>query len=101
MTESVVETLDVRNMHPRERHPAIFARLDALKPGESLRLINDHNPTPLRYQLAAERTDLFAWEPEVQGPEEWTVRIRRMETEERSASGLSQKAPSDVKEDQK
>ena len=82
MTESIVETFDVRNMVPRERHPAIFARLDALKPGESLRLVNDHNPKPLHYQLLAERPNRFTWQPEVQGPEEWIVRIGRTEAEE-------------------
>jgi uncharacterized protein (DUF2249 family) len=49
MTETTVVTLDVRNMAPRDRHPTIFARLDALKAGESLRLVNDHDPAPLRY----------------------------------------------------
>jgi uncharacterized protein (DUF2249 family) len=64
MTEISVVTLDVRDMAPRDRHPTIFARLDALKPGNSLRLVNDHDPAPLRYQLLAERPDLFTWEPE-------------------------------------
>jgi uncharacterized protein (DUF2249 family) len=82
MAETTVITLDVRNMVPRERHPAIFARLDALKVGDSLRLINDHDPAPLRYQLLAERPDMFAWEPEVQGPEEWIIRIRKVGEEE-------------------
>lgn len=62
-------------MVPRERHPAIFARLDALKPGGILRLVNDHDPAPLRYQLLAERPDMLNWEPEKQGPEEWVIRM--------------------------
>jgi uncharacterized protein (DUF2249 family) len=81
MTETNVVTLDVREMTPRERHPTIFARLDALKAGESLRLVNDHDPAPLRYQLLAERTGLFTREPEKQGPDEWTVRIHKVESE--------------------
>ncbi len=78
MAELVVVTLDVRDMVPRERHPAIFSRLDALQPGDILRLVNDHDPAPLRYQLLAERPDMFTWEPEKQGPEEWIIRIRRI-----------------------
>lgn len=78
MADTVVETLDVRDMIPRERHPLIFARLDTLKVGEALRLVNDHDPKPLRYQLMAERPDMFAWEPEEQGPEQWVIRIRRI-----------------------
>lgn len=77
MTEPITVTLDVREMTPRERHPAIFARLDALQPGETLRLVNDHDPKPLRYQLLAERPDIFTWEPEQEGPEEWVIRIQK------------------------
>ncbi len=79
MADATIVTLDVQNMAPRERHPAIFARLDALKPGDTLRLVNDHDPAPLRYQLLAERPDMFIWEAEKEGPEEWIIRIRRVE----------------------
>ena len=78
MSESVVVTLDVRKMVARERHPTIFSHLDALKPGETLRLVNDHDPTPLRYQLFAERPDMFTWEPEKQGPTEWIINIQKV-----------------------
>lgn len=82
MAESTVETLDVREMVPRQRHPEIFSRLDALKVGDVLRLVNDHDPAPLRYQLLAERPGMFAWEPEQQGPEEWIIRIHKVAEEE-------------------
>ncbi|HCF83683.1 MAG TPA: hypothetical protein DEV72_00575, partial [Ktedonobacter sp.] len=36
----------------------------------ALRLVNDHDPQPLRYQLLAEHPDLFSWESEQEGPEE-------------------------------
>ncbi len=81
MAERTVETLDVRDMVPRERHPAIFARLEALKPGDILRLVNDHDPAPLRYQLLAEYPDMFNWEPEKQGPDEWIIHIQKVEAE--------------------
>ncbi len=78
MAEERVVTLDVRDMIPRERHPKIFALLDELNNGDVLRLINDHDPRPLRYQLLAERPDQFNWEPEQQGPTEWIVRIEKV-----------------------
>jgi uncharacterized protein (DUF2249 family) len=78
MAESIV-TLDVRELAPRERHPLIFARLDSLRVGETLRLVNDHDPRPLRYQLLAEYPDMFTWEPETEGPEEWVIHIRKVE----------------------
>lgn len=81
MAEATVVDLDVRELIPRERHATIFARFDALTPGETLRLINDHDPKPLYYQLMAERSEMFAWEPEQQGPEVWVIRIRKTAAE--------------------
>lgn len=78
MSNAVVVTLDVRDMSPRERHPAIFSRFDALPVGDVLRLVNDHDPAPLRYQLLAERPGQMEWEYEEQGPEEWVVRISKV-----------------------
>jgi uncharacterized protein (DUF2249 family) len=69
--------VDVREMPPRERHPAIFATFDALAPGDALELVNDHDPAPLRYQLEAERPDAFTWAYLEQGPEDWRVLIGR------------------------
>jgi uncharacterized protein (DUF2249 family) len=45
--------------------------------GQSLVLVNDHDPKPLRYQLMAEHPDTFDWTYEAEGPEVWRVRIRR------------------------
>ena len=69
--------LDVRVIPPREKHPTIFNTFDALTSGQSLLLINDHDPRPLRYQLAAERPETFEWTYEAEGPEVWRVRIDR------------------------
>lgn len=70
-----MQTLDVRPMPPRARHETIFGRLDELATGETLRLLNDHDPAPLRYQLDATRPGQFAWEYVQQGPEEWAIDI--------------------------
>ncbi len=69
--------LDVRVIPPRDKHPAIFRTFDSLAKGESLVIVNDHDPRPLRYQLAAERPDTFSWTYEAEGPEVWRVRIDR------------------------
>jgi uncharacterized protein (DUF2249 family) len=76
MSQQTIE-LDVRVLPPRDKHPAIFRTFDALASGQSMLLLNDHDPKPLRYQLAAERPESFDWEYEAQGPEEWRVRISR------------------------
>jgi uncharacterized protein (DUF2249 family) len=80
MAHTSIVTLDVRDLVPRERHALIFARLDALKVGETLLLVNDHDPKPLYYQLMAERPNMFNWEPEEQGPERWAIRIEKIAT---------------------
>ena len=48
------QTLDLRDVPPPERHPKIFEAFDALNSGEALTLINDHEPRPLYYEMAAE-----------------------------------------------
>jgi uncharacterized protein (DUF2249 family) len=68
-------TLDVRPMPPRERHATIFERLDELDPGQTLRLVNDHDPAPLRYQLEATRPGQFGWEYVESGPDVWAIDI--------------------------
>lgn len=68
-----MQTLDVRPMAPKVRHETIFDRIDELATGETLRLVNDHDPALLRYQLDATRPDQFRWEYVEQGPEEWAV----------------------------
>jgi len=40
-------------------------------------LVNDHDPKPLYYQLAAEHPDRFSWDYLEAGPEAWRVRIGR------------------------
>jgi len=69
--------IDVREIPPRERHPQIFDRYAALRPGEGFELRNDHDPKPLRYQFEAEHPGAFTWEYLEEGPETWRVIIGR------------------------
>ena len=68
-------TLDLRPLAPPVRHRQVFEAIDALGHGETLELINDHRPSPLRYQLEATRPAQFEWESGEDGPERWTARI--------------------------
>lgn len=70
--------LDVREMPPRERHSTIFATFDDLAPNQAIDLVNDHDPKPLYYQLAAEYAGEFNWNYLQEGPEVWEVEIRKM-----------------------
>jgi uncharacterized protein (DUF2249 family) len=69
--------LDVRTQPPARRHELIFDAYEKLAPGEGFVLVNDHDPKPLYYQLAAEHPDQFSWDYLEEGPEAWRVRIGR------------------------
>lgn len=71
-------TLDVRDLAPRDRHTRIFATFATLRPGEAFRLVNDHDPKPLKYQFAAEHAGEVTWEPEQEGPDAWIIRIGKV-----------------------
>lgn len=71
-------TLDVREIMPRERHPLIFDTFAGLAAGETVRLVNDHDPKPLYYQLMAEHPGEAGWDYLESGPEVWQVRITKL-----------------------
>jgi regulator of cell morphogenesis and NO signaling len=75
--ENVIFDLDVTVIEPRLKHPTIFKYFDALKPGEAFRIINDHDPKPLYYQLIAERGNVFSWDYQEKGPQWWKVQIKK------------------------
>ncbi len=77
LTPATLE-LDLRTMAPRERHPLIFGHFDALAIGESLQLVNDHNPQPLHYQFDDRADGQFEWSVLAAGPAVWRIEITRI-----------------------
>lgn len=67
--------VNVPDYPPREKHPTIFKTFDELKSGQSMQIINDHDPRPLLYQFMMERPEQFNWEYLEEGPETWKVTI--------------------------
>jgi uncharacterized protein (DUF2249 family) len=49
-----MDRLDVRDVPPAQRHDRIHEAFDALDPGETLVILNDHDPKPLYYEFEAE-----------------------------------------------
>jgi len=47
-------TLDLRDVPPAQRHPKIHDAFEDLDSGETLRIVNDHEPKPLFYEFQAE-----------------------------------------------
>lgn len=69
--------LDIREVARPLRHPMIFARFDALALGESIRLLNDHDPIPLNRQFDQMRPGQAKWEYIQRGPDLYRIRITR------------------------
>lgn len=78
MTDTVNQTLDVRELIPMMRHTKIFQLFDDMQVGEAFILINDHDPKPLYYQFVHERPDQFSWDYLEEGPQDWHVRIGKV-----------------------
>lgn len=77
MSENELE-LDVRVIPPIQKHPSIFKTFESLNENEAFILVNDHDPRPVRYQMAALMgADAFHWEYLEEGPEIWKIRIRK------------------------
>jgi uncharacterized protein (DUF2249 family) len=79
MTQSA-SRVDVRTIAPRDRHPVIFATFRQLATGQSMELVNDHDPRPLYYQFDIELPGQFSWEYLEQGPDTWRVAITRTQS---------------------
>ena len=78
LATSTPPAIDLRTIAPRDRHALVFSRVDALQPGQSLHLLNDHDPQPLRFQLEDRAFGQFEWAAQESGPTVWRVRITRV-----------------------
>ncbi|MBL8288717.1 MAG: DUF2249 domain-containing protein [Rubrivivax sp.] len=52
LSPDAIYPFDARGIAKRFRHAAIFGALDSLRPGETMRFENDHDPLPLLAQIA-------------------------------------------------
>jgi uncharacterized protein (DUF2249 family) len=76
------EVLDLRQVPRPERHPLVFAKLDALAVGESFELINDHDPIPLNRQIEDKRPGEISWEYNHREPGMFRIQIKRISSPE-------------------
>jgi uncharacterized protein (DUF2249 family) len=72
-----MDRLDIRDLPPSRRHETIHEAFDELDPGESLTIVNDHDPQPLFYEFRAERDafDADGYDVERRGPEEFVATL--------------------------
>jgi uncharacterized protein (DUF2249 family) len=76
--------IDVRQIDPRHRHPVIMQLFENLPVGETLQLVADHDPKPLRFQLESRYGPQCAWAYLEEGPGSWRVRLRNIPARETS-----------------
>ncbi|MFW9855311.1 MAG: DUF2249 domain-containing protein [Candidatus Thorarchaeota archaeon] len=70
--------LDVRTLHEDAKCRAtIFENWEKIKPGQTLRITNSHDPQPLKGRFERIFTNQFSWEYELRGPEIWIIRITK------------------------
>ena len=75
--QTYAKVINVPDFPPREKHPTIFNGFDGLASGETMMIVNDHDPKPLLYQFMMERPEQFSWEYLKEGPETWKVAINK------------------------
>ena len=73
--------LDVRDIPPVNRHPEIHDAFEELEPGETLTIVNDHEPKPLYYEFQAEvdAFDADGYEVERVDTDEFVARFPKVE----------------------
>ena len=79
--------IDVRTLEPRERHVQIFGKFDAMRAGEALQIVNDHDPVPLRHQLESRAPGQVQWAYLESGPAQWRVLISKLEAKVAEEAG--------------
>lgn len=75
--EVVDGVLDLRELPKVERHPAVFTAYDELAVGESLVLVNEHDPVNLRDQLERDYGTGFGWEYLSEEVPEYRIRLTK------------------------
>jgi uncharacterized protein (DUF2249 family) len=71
--------LDLRTLPPHQRHEKIFTTFQTLHSGETLQIINDHDPKPLYYQFLHDYPHRFQWTYDQSGPREWKISIVKIQ----------------------
>lgn len=81
-TENLVgpdKVMDVRPIPCSVKHGLIIKQWLDLPVGDHFILLNDHDPVPLYYQFSAQWPNAFTWEHLVKGPEEFRVKITKLQ----------------------
>ncbi|WP_373999126.1 DUF2249 domain-containing protein [Bdellovibrio bacteriovorus] len=78
MKEFVIEA---QKIPPQQRHSHIFETFDNLEAGESIVIVNNHDPVPLLRHFEENRQEQFQSEYLEKGPEVWKLRLTKLKKE--------------------
>ena len=85
--------LDARGIAKRFRHAAIFAAIETLDHGETMRFVNDHDPIPLLHQIERRYGDQVRIQYVERQPERVVIDFGiHLTTDEHAASGQASQA---------
>lgn len=77
-TDAPARVVDTRTDRTHSCADQTNEAFDALRAGESMDLVADHDPQPLFWMLRGERgEDAFSWAAVERGPQVWRARITR------------------------
>jgi uncharacterized protein (DUF2249 family) len=91
-TESLIDNnkvMDVRPIPCSVKHGLILKTWRELPVGDFFILLNDHDPVPLRYQFLAEFPGTFTWDYLERGPEDFRVKVTKLQALPEAATGTS------------
>ena len=71
-------TVNATEYPPQLKHKVIFETFGKLNPNESMLLVNDHDPVPLRFQFESMHRGKFTWDYIEQGPATFQVKIGKI-----------------------
>lgn len=74
---SFAVSIDVRIYERGHKKEIIFKAFEELEQGETMELINDHDPRPLYQQFIVNFPEHFEWKYLEQGPEIWRISITK------------------------
>jgi uncharacterized protein (DUF2249 family) len=73
----IVHEIDVRPLPPLQRTPAALDAFDSLRGGQTMVLVNNHQPKAFLFKLQEERPQWFDWSVLQAGPSVYRVAVGR------------------------
>ena len=70
--------IKVTEYPPQLKHKTIFETYASLRASESMLIVNDHDPLPLRFQLESMHKGNYEWDYIEQGPTTFQVKITKL-----------------------